>query len=367
MKAVAVRPRKADSIELREVARPDPGAIPDGRGVLVEVLRVGVDGTDKEISEGLYGDAPGGDDFLIIGHENIGRVVEAGDGVPADLRPGALVVATVRRPGSSVYDRIGLQDMTTDEVYFERGISHLHGYLAEFYAEDATYLVPMPPALTDVGVLLEPMSVAEKGIRQAFEIQRRLRIWRPLRAAVLGAGTIGLLATLQLRLRGLDVVCYSRRPAPYRNSELVERLGATYVSSNGTTVARVAERHGPFDIILDATGFSPLAFEAAVALGKNGVLVLASVTGGDRRIEVPTDRINQGFVLGNKVMVGTVNAAREDYVAGVGDMLRAEAFFPAWLGALLTTRIDGLEGYREMLDRLTNDRDAIKVYVQVSE
>ena len=367
MKTVAVRPRKADSIELRDVARPDPGAIRDGRGVLVKVLRVGVDGTDKEISEGLYGDAPEGDGFLIIGHENIGRVVAAGDGVPADLGQGALVVATVRRPGSSAYDRIGMQDMTTDDVYFERGISRLHGYLAEFYAEEATYLVPMPPALTGVGVLLEPMSVAEKGIRQAFEIQRRLRIWRPLRAAVLGAGTIGLLASLQLRLLGLDVVCYSRRPAPYRNSELVERVGATYVSSSETTIAHAAERHGPFDIILDATGFSPLAFEAAAALGKNGVLVLASVTGGDRRVEIAADRINQGFVLGNKVMVGTVNAAREDYVAGVGDMLQAQAFFPGWLGDLLTTRIDGLAAYREMLDRLTNDVDAIKVYVQVSE
>ena len=342
------------------------GAIPDGRGVLVEVLRVGVDGTDREISEGLYGDAPGSDDFLIIGHENIGRVVEAADGVPADLRPGALVVATVRRPGGSAYDRIGMQDMTTDEVYFERGISHLHGYLAELYAEDATYLVPVPPALSEVGVLLEPMSVAEKGIRQAFEIQRRLRIWRPLRAAVLGAGTIGLLASLQLRLRGLDVVCYSRRPAPYRNSELVERLGAPYVSSSQTTLGQAAELYGPFDIILDATGFSPLAFDAAAALGKNGVLILASVTGGDRRVEIPADRINQGFVLGNKVMVGTVNAAREDYLTGVNDMLRAEAFYPDWLAELLTTRIDGLEEYREMLDRLTNDRDAIKVYVQVS-
>src|SRR5262249_9292608 len=103
------------------------------------------------------------------------------------------------------------------------------------------------------------------------------------------------------------------------------------------------------------------------ALGKNGVLVLASVTGGDRRVEVDADVINQGFVLGNKVMVGTVNASRDDFVRGVDDLVRAEALFPGWLGRLLTTPIAGLENYEQMLRALTEDRDAIKVYVDVAE
>src|SRR5205823_11980069 len=139
--------------------------------------------------------------------------------------------------------------------------------------------------------------VAEKGINQGHEIQRRLKLWQPRRAAVLGAGTIGVLATLVLRLRGLEVFCYSKRPAPYLNSDLIEELGATYVGSAGATLGQVAAEHGPFDLMLEATGFSPLAFEAAKALGKNGVLVLASVTGGDRKVEVDADVIHQGFVL----------------------------------------------------------------------
>ena len=57
-------------------------------------------------------------------------------------------------------------------------------------------------ALAGAGVLLEPLSVAEKGLHQAIEIQRRLRVWQPRCAAAMGAGTIGLLATLVLRLRG---------------------------------------------------------------------------------------------------------------------------------------------------------------------
>ncbi|MFN2471549.1 MAG: glucose 1-dehydrogenase [Gaiellaceae bacterium] len=367
MKAIAVRPGVPNSMHLADVPEPSFEDVPGGRGVLVEVLRVGVDGTDKEINAGEYGAAPPGDDYLVTGHESLGRVLETGPNVRAGLLPGTYVVATVRRPGSSPYDAIGLQDMTTDDTYYERGINLLHGYLAERYVEDHRYLVSLPDTLREVGVLLEPLTVSEKGIHQAEEIQRRLKIWRPHRAAVLGAGTIGLLAVLALRLRGVEVACYSRRKPPYLNSELVEELGSVYVSSEDRSLADVAKQHGPFDLILEATGFSPLAFEAAEALGKNGVLVLASVTGGERTVEIPADRINQGFVLGNKVMVGTVNASRDDFERGVTDLIRAEAFYPGWLSRLLTTPVDGLENWEEMLRRLTEDDDAIKVFVEVAD
>jgi len=366
MKAIAVRPGTPNSMHLRDVEPPRVTDVTGGRGVLVEVIRVGVDGTDKEINAAEYGEAPPGNDYLITGHENFGRVVEAGPNVPSVIRPGGLVVATVRRPGMSVYDRIGLQDMTTDDVYFERGINLRHGYLTEYYVEDADYVVPLPDSLEEVGVLLEPMTVGEKGVNQAYEIQRRLKIWEPRRALVLGAGTIGLLTALAMRLRGLEVTCVSLRPPPYLNSELIEDLGATYLSSSDVSLAEAAEMRGPFDLILDATGFSPLVFDAAQVLGKNGVLVLASVTGGDRRAEIPTDMINQGFVLGNKVMVGTVNASRDDFVRGVDNMIKAEALYPGWLGRLLTHPVHGLENYERMLELLTSGRDAIKVYVEVA-
>jgi glucose 1-dehydrogenase len=365
MKAIAVFPGKPHSMHLEEVAEPTLSDVEGGRGVLVKVLRVGVDGTDKEINAAEYGEAPVGEPFLITGHENVGRVVDVGPNVPSSIRPGCLVVATVRRPGSSVYDRIGLQDMTTDDVYYERGINLLHGFLAEYYVEDHAWVVPLPPSLHEVGVLLEPLTVAEKGIGQAFEIQRRLKVWEPRRAAVLGAGTIGLLASLALRLRGLDVTCYSLGRRPYLNSDLIEELGGTYVSSQDASLAETSARHGPFDLIFEATGFSPLAFEAAEALGKNGVLVLASITGGDRKVEVRADAINQGFVLGNKVMVGTVNASRDDFVRGVDDLVKAEALFPGWLGKILTTPVYGLENYAQVLRHLMEDRGAIKVYVEL--
>jgi glucose 1-dehydrogenase len=366
MKAIAVHPGKPGSMHLRDIAEPSVTDIPDGRGVKVKVLRVGVDGTDKEINAAEYGAAPPGDDFLVTGHESFGQVVEVGSDVPTTIRPGTYVVASVRRPGTTIYGRIGLQDFTTDDVYYERGINLLHGYLTEYYVEDHQYVFPLPANLAEVGVLLEPTTVAEKGVNHAYEIQRRLKVWHPRNACVLGSGTVGLLTALVARLRGLEVTVYSLPQKPNRNADLIEQLGGVYVSSQEQTLAEASAERGPFDLMFDATGFSPIVWEAAEVLGKNGVLVLASITGGDRKVEINSDRINQGFVLGNKVMVGTVNAAPNDFRTGVDDLIKAEAIYPGWLKQLLTTPIRGLENHAEMIRALTEDRDAIKVYVEVA-
>ena len=366
MKAVAVFPGQPNTVHLAELARPSVNDIPNGRGVVVKVLRVGVDGTDKEINAAEYGAAPEGYDFLVLGHESFGRVEAVGPNV-TEVKPGDYVVATVRRPGTSIYDLIGTNDMTTDDTYFERGINLRHGFLTEYYVDDAEFIVKVPQGLREVGVLLEPMTVVEKGIHQAYEIQRRLRVWRPRRAAVMGAGTIGLLATLTLRLRGLEVTTFGLTPKPYLNSDLIEALGATYESTKDLPIIEGAKKHGPFDLIFEATGFSPVVFESLQALGKNGVLVLSSVTGGDRRIEVPADKINLEFVLGNKVMVGTVNANREYFEMSVKDMSQAEAEYPGWLERLLTHPVKGLESYQELFEKLTTAKGAIKVFCEVAD
>ena len=364
MKAVAVTPGKPNSVHLATLAKPSISDVANGRGVLVKVLRVGVDGTDREINAAEYGAAPDGDDFLIVGHEGFGQVEAVGPNV-SFLRPGDFVVATVRRPGKSLYDAIGLQDMTTDNEYFERGINLRHGYLTEYYVEDEAFVVKVPKGLKEVGVLLEPMTVAQKGITQAYEIQRRLKVWRPRRAAVMGTGTLGLLAAMVLRLRGLDVTAFGRTAAPYLNADLLTAIGARYVNTAALSITDAASESGPFDLIFEGTGSSAVVFESIQVLGKNGALVLTSITGGNRSIEVPADRINLDFVLGNKVMVGSVNASRENFENGVRDMSQAEAEYPGWLRRLLTHPVRGLEGYRELFDRLQNPNGAIKIFCEV--
>ena len=166
--------------------------------MLVRVLKVGVDATDREINEALYGNAPPGDNYLVIGHESFGIVEEVGPNVRR-VKPGDYVTATVRRPGGSIYDMIGTNDMTSEETYYERGINLRHGYLTEYFVDEEEYIVRVPQGLKHLHVLMEPMSCAAKAVHQAYEAQRRMKVWRPQRAFVMGVGQIGLLTTLILR------------------------------------------------------------------------------------------------------------------------------------------------------------------------
>lgn len=368
MKAVAVTPKQKDSVHLIEMDEPKIEDIPNGRGVKVKTLRVGGCGTDREINNGEYGTAPNGSDFLVLGHENLGQVVETGENVQ-EVVPGDLVVCTVRRPGHSLYDIIGEQDMTTDAEYFERGISRLHGYFAEFYVESADFMVKLPPSLKEVGVLLEPLSIVEKGLVQTYEIQERLKIWKPRRAAVIGTGSVGLLSIMAMRVRGLDVHGFGKDSADgYLNADLCRRIGATYDSTLEISVSEAAKKYGMFDIILECTGFSPIIWDAALALAKNGVLILTSVTGGERKAEIASDKINFEFVLGNKLMFGTVNAGREHFGEGVRDMTQCESLYPGWLGSMLTNPVKGIENFRQMFELLnTGAPGMVKTFCQLSD
>ncbi len=176
MKAVAVKPGIKDSVHVVEMDEPRIESVANGRGVKIKMLRVGGCGTDREINHAEYGTAPDGFDFLVLGHENLGQIVEVAQNVK-EFSVGDYVVGTVRRPGHSIYDLIGEQDMTTDTEYFERGISRLHGYFAEYAVESADFIVRLPQTLREVGVLLEPLSIVEKGLQQAYEIHYLADFW----------------------------------------------------------------------------------------------------------------------------------------------------------------------------------------------
>ena len=362
MKAVTVQPGRSGSVRYEEVPEPDESA----GSVLVQAVAVGICGTDVEIASGAYGWAPPGRDRLVLGHESLGRVLDPGR--DPSLKAGDLVVGIVRRPDPVPCPNcaVGEWDMCRNGQYTERGIKEIDGFMSERWRVEPEYVVKIDPSLGMLGVLLEPTTVVEKGIAQAYEIQRRLRVWRPRKAAVMGAGTIGLLAAMALRLRGLDVTVFGRTARPYLNSDLIEALGARYESTAALPIMEGARKHGPFDLIFEATGASRVVFESMQALGKNGVLVLSSVTGGDQMIQIPADRINLGFVLGNKVMVGTVNANREYFEMGVKDLAHAEAQYPGWLGRLLTHKVHGLENWQQLLDTLTDAKGAIKVYCEIA-
>lgn len=365
MKAVAVTPGKPHSVHLQDIPKPRLEDVPGGTGVMVRVLKVGVDATDREINDALYGNAPPGFDYLVLGHESFGVVEAVGPNVRR-VKPGDFVTATVRRPGKSIYDQIGTYDMTSEETYYERGINLLHGFLTEYFVDDEEYIVRVPQGLQHLHVLMEPMSCAAKAVHQAFEAQRRMRVWRPRLAYVLGSGQIGLLTTLILKLRGLQVCTIARGESPNLKSEIVEGFEARYVSTKELPLPALVAETGRPDLIVDATGSSQLAFDAMQYVGHNGVVVWTSITGGSKKIEVPSDKVNIEWVLGNKLLLGSVNANREHFEMGIRDLALGDMMFPGVLQKILTSPVDGLENYAEMMRLLVEDDSALKVFVNVA-
>ncbi len=366
MKALAVHPGTAHSLHLREIAKPDLDSIPNGRGVLVKVLQVGVDATDQEINEALYGNAPEGDDYLVIGHEVFGRVEEVGNAV-THVKPGDYVACTVRRPGGSIYDHIGRSDITSEEVYYERGINLLHGFMTEYFVDSADFIVKFPESMVKIGVLSEPVSVCAKAIEQAYIAQQRLQVWEPKKAWVMGAGQIGLLATMMLKLKNLDV-CTIARSAATNNlkAEITEQFGARYISTQNQSLEEIAQKHGRPDLIIEATGNSRIAFECMNTLNLNGALVLTSVTGGSRRTEIESDRINLEWVLGNKLLLGSVNGNFRHFQEGIAALALGDAMYPGVIERLLTHPIDGMDHYDQLMP-LLSDSSALKVFVNIAQ
>ena len=174
MRAVAVVPAERT---VRTVEHPEPPA-PTAGEVLVRTLEVGICGTDAELCAFHFGHPPTGEPYLVLGHEALGVVEAVGAGV-TELTPGDLVVPSVRRPCSAedcVACRAGYPDHCTSGAFTERGIFGSHGFLTERFVEHAEHLHRLPSALRPLGVLTEPLTIAEKGIRQFVAVRRRLPI-----------------------------------------------------------------------------------------------------------------------------------------------------------------------------------------------
>ena len=308
-------------------------------GVLFRTVEVGVCGTDAELCSFHYhSNIPPDTDYLVPGHEAIGIVEEVGSEVRG-LAPGDLVVPSVRRPcprPDCRACRSGNQDYCETGEFTERGLSGAHGFLAERVVEEAEYLYRVPASLRDVGVLTEPLTIAEKGLRQYLAIQRRLpwlagaadaEILTGKRVVVLGGGPVGILGCMLLRSRGCEVWVYSREPASATRAALIQSTGATYVSSADADLPALAATVGRMDLVYEAAGSAALAFGALQHLPRNGAFILTGVPRGGPAIEIPGDLLMNSIVVHNSVIVGTVNAGRDDFVDAIRDL---EAFVDEW-------------------------------------
>lgn len=332
--ALAVHPLHANTLHHVRTDLPELGPV----GVLVETIRVGICGTDREIIRGDLGAPPVGTADLVIGHEVLGRVLQTGSAV-GDLPTGSLVTATVRRPDGCPACQAGEPDMCLWLNYEERGIFRQPGFLSEQFVEDRRWLIPVPDHLEALGILIEPLTVVEKAVRQAELIQDRLNYWDLRNALVIGAGPIGLLGTLLLRSKGARVFTLARSEAPNPASVLLEKAGATYISTLSRTLDEIAAEIGNIDLIIESSGNSEVALDAMRILGNNGVEVLLSICGGEHLSELPADKINTSLVLGNKTVVGSVNAGTVDFENAVRRLDDFERLWPGLTGTLITNRL----------------------------
>jgi threonine dehydrogenase-like Zn-dependent dehydrogenase len=337
MKAIAIRFPTRD---LRVIDVPEP-PLRSPTEVRVRTLEVGVCGTDKDILAGRHGAAPKGEDHLILGHECLGEVVEVGAHVQG-LKRGDLVVPRVRRPCPHAHCpacRHGYPDFCVTGDYTERGIQGAHGFCAELFVEDAAYLHRADDGLRAVAVLTEPLTIAEKGLREVARIQARLP-WKQQggKAVVLGAGPVGQLGAMVLMRAGYATTVYSRSPKPNEMAAAAEAVGAPYLSSKEVPVEGLKERAGPVDVIYEATGTSQAAFDTLRALGPNGVLILTGMPGREEPLKLEGEKVLQQLVLWNQVLLGTVNAADVDFAEALADLGRFRARWPGGLERLITAR-----------------------------
>ncbi|HZI14135.1 MAG TPA: glucose 1-dehydrogenase [Myxococcus sp.] len=337
MKAVAVFPKQR---EVRVIDAPEP-RLQSPSQVKVRTLEVGVCGTDKDIVQFTYGTPPQGSDYLILGHECLGEVVEVGEAVRG-FQPGDLVVPRVRRPcphATCPACRHGHPDFCITGDYTERGIKDAHGFCSEFFTEDVTYLHRVATELRPVAVLTEPLTIAEKALREVERIQERLP-WKPGpgRAVVLGAGPVGQLGALALLRRGFATTVYSRSPKPNEKAEAAEAVGAPYFSSKEVSAEELVRRAGAADLIYEATGVAKSSFEALKALADNGVFVFTGVPAHDEPMSLDGAALLKQLVLKNQVVLGTVNASDSDFETALQDLGRFRARWPGGLERLITAR-----------------------------
>jgi threonine dehydrogenase-like Zn-dependent dehydrogenase len=348
MRALTVKPGVANSARVEEVPEPAPELGP----VLVQGLAVGVCGTDLEIVSGAYGWAPPGKERLVLGHESLGRVIEAPAG--SGFAPGDLVAGIVRLPDPVPCPNCaaGQWDMCRNGRYTEHGIKEVDGFCSERWRVRATHAVKVAPHLGHLGVLMEPASILAKAWDQIERIGNRA-LWAPRNVLVTGAGPIGLLAALMGRQRGLDVHVldrYLEGPKP----QLVKDLGAHYHTGDVKDLAAAA------DVVLECTGVGQLVFSVMQYHQPNCITCLTGISSGGRKLCADFATLNKTMVLENDVVFGTVNANRRHYELAAEALAKAD---PHWLARVANRRVP-LEDWKDALNRRPDD---VKPVIQLAE
>jgi glucose 1-dehydrogenase len=348
MRALIVDTRQAGQACVRDVPEPadDPARLQ------VEAVALGVCGTDREIVSGAYGTPPPGQDYLVIGHESLGRVTRAPQ--DSEFSAGDLITGIVRRPDPVPCGACarGEWDMCRNGEYTERGIKELDGYGSERWTIEPEYAVKVPAELGLAGVLVEPASVVAKAWEQIERIGSR-SWFEPRRVLVTGAGPIGMMAALMGVERGLETHVLDRATGGPKPAA-VTALGAIYHSDPPTKVTQAVNP----EIVVECTGAGPVLMEVVPHNATAAIVCLTGVSHSARRADIDPEQLTSRIVLENDVVFGTVNAARRHYREAVDALAAADH---AWLESLLTSRLP-LDGFADALQKQSGDIKSVLTF-----
>ena len=364
MKAIALRSGSAD-VELMDISKPTAQA----GEVLVKTIRCGLCGTDREIIKRKIPDAPAGEDFLILGHECLGRVEAIGPGTQTDLKPGDVVTVLLRRGcGKCNACQTGHVDYCYTGQYQERGIHKIHGFFTEYFVDQPQYMVPVPADLEDLGVLAEPMSVTAKAYEVAAKLMGRVCFdgscsfrGRREQALVAGHGPIGMLGAMMLMAEGFDVSVLGRRGPGDAQRSFVESFGARYLDVSADEDRKYAQSVDGFFLIIEAAGLAELTFRLPELLCRNGILVLTGVPRGPGDITIDGNTLMASVVRYNQTITGTVNASRANFEMGLQYLRAFKERFPEQAAGIITGRYT-LANWREAFGK--KDANEIKAVIE---
>jgi threonine dehydrogenase-like Zn-dependent dehydrogenase len=362
VKAVAVFPHER-TVRLIDAAEPE---IQTQSQVKVRMLEVGICGTDRELCRFVYGTPPPGEDHFILGHESLAQVVETGSTV-ADLAIGDLVVGRVRLPcnhsGCNACSS-GHQEFCSTGDYREHGIVGLHGFMAEYVVVERQYLHVVPRHLREVGVLVEPLAIAEKAMPAARKTQARLPWKSPICTAfVIGAGPVGLLGAMKLVSAGYRTYVYSLGLPSGLPARIAETFGATFISADETPVAAAVAQAGSIDLVYEAVGAAQVSLDVLDRLAPNGIFLFTGVPRDQILRDIDSHRAIANIVSRNQAVIGVVNAGAESFTLAVSDLSAFYAKWPETVRALITHRFP-IERFAEALQSPSN---SIKNIIVIEE
>lgn len=325
MRLVALR-QGPNGRSLAVMERPEPAGTAQG-DVHVRTLEVGICGTDVLLLEGAEGEAPTGDDLLIIGHEGLGRVFRAPVG--SAWRTGDLVVCRVRDPDPVPCSQchVGRQDLCTNGLWKERGIRGLHGFMCDVWTVDEGALVRVGEHLRNTAVLLEPLSVVVKAFEQ-IDAAEAGRAGRGERALVVGAGAIGLLATAMFRLQSRSVLVIDKLPAQSERARIAKALGATYSSRSGSTSTQYLEALKSADVIVEAAGAQHMLIQAVLLSKPNSVTAVLGSSTSPAFVNCDVEPLFAEIVQANKLVFGSVGASQQHLERAVVVLDRIDQAWP---------------------------------------